>query len=311
MDSREALLKRLTYILTLRVVSLIPPEFWRIPVLKWQIEIEVSLLKLKELNLPEDEYQEAVKSAYHEGLIAWAEENPDSYTLEEFAGWVWYGWKLGVLPDDWGINLMTDAINKDYDQFTRNFEWLQRDGLIPQNLSVPEFAALLLDPPDMHITQIPPGHDFWYALGVKDAREWHAKDGLTRQIDWHKRLGNFGRVFLRLLANKESRLGASDKLRYVSEFNGIEPSIENNIEYLNDNDRLSFICELAGIEMDKLTDGDSSRILDILYVLDAGYDFASKQGVSMAAYYGDKANSEKTQRQRLFKKLRDMGDRVK
>jgi hypothetical protein len=63
--------------------------------------------------------------------------------------------------------------------------------------------------------------------------------------------------------------------------------------------------------MNTLTDGESSRILDILHAQDAGYDFASKEGVSMQAYYGDRADSEKTQRQRLFKKIREASDKAK
>ena len=80
---------------------------------------------------------------------------------------------------------------------------------------------------------------------------------------------------------------------------------------LSDEDRLSQFCELAGVEMGTLTGGDSSRILDILHALDEGYDFASKQGVSMKAYHGEQADSEKTQRQRLFKKLREARGKAK
>lgn len=80
---------------------------------------------------------------------------------------------------------------------------------------------------------------------------------------------------------------------------------------LDDKERLFRFCELTGIGMNTLTDGESSRVLDILHALDIGYAFASKTGVSMAAYYGDKANSEKTQRQRLFNKIREASDKVK
>ncbi|MFC1907726.1 hypothetical protein ACFLW8_06545, partial [Chloroflexota bacterium] len=59
------------------------------------------------------------------------------------------------------------------------------------------------------------------------------------------------------------------------------------------------------------TAGESNRLLDILHALDIGYEFASKLGVSMQAYYGDRADSEKTQRQRLFKKIREISDKEK
>lgn len=80
---------------------------------------------------------------------------------------------------------------------------------------------------------------------------------------------------------------------------------------LSDGDRLSQFCELAGVDMDTLTGGDSNRILDILHALDEDYDFASKQGMAMRAYHGERADSEKTQRQRLFKKLREARGKAK
>ena len=86
---------------------------------------------------------------------------------------------------------------------------------------------------------------------------------------------------------------------------------EENELPLSDEDRLLQFCELAGIEIDILTAGDSSRMLDILRRLDGGNDFSSKKGISMQACYGARANSEKTQRQRLFKKLREARNKTK
>lgn len=85
---------------------------------------------------------------------------------------------------------------------------------------------------------------------------------------------------------------------------------ENNLP-LSDEDRLSEFYELAGVEISTLTAGESSRMLDIFHALDLGYDFAAKQGMSMQAYYGTRADSEKTQRQRLFKKLREARGKAK
>jgi hypothetical protein len=63
--------------------------------------------------------------------------------------------------------------------------------------------------------------------------------------------------------------------------------------------------------MELLTDGESNRIWDLFKALDMGYSFGSKQGVSVAAYYGERADSEKTQRQRLFKKITEASNKTK
>jgi hypothetical protein len=38
---------------------------------------------------------------------------------------------------------------------------------------------------------------------------------------------------------------------------------------------------------------------------------ASKKGISLKAYYGDRADSEKAQRQKLFKKIRENSNKTK
>ena len=300
MESKEDLTQR------------IPPEFWQIPILKWLIQTEERVNAIEELKLPEDDRQEAILLAYYQSLQDWQQEHRGrDLTDEEFTWWTWYGSTRGILPHNWGIKLMCESIDKDYAQFTRNIEKMKKDGVIPENLSVPEFAALLLDPPDGNIGQIPPGHNFWYSLGVNDAGEWHAKDGLTRLMTIIKKINAAGRSYLRLLISKEARRGAGDKIEYVPDYSGIDPVIYNEIEFLDDNDRLSLFCELTGIDSSTLTDNESARILDILKALDAGYEFASKQGVSMAAYYGeDRKEAEKKARQRLFKKIKSSSDKI-
>ena len=114
------------------------------------------------------------------------------------------------------------------------------------------------------------------------------------------------KAFIKALQLAFEYQGYSSKMVYVSEFN---VSRKDRVEYTSDSDRLEQFYELVGIEMNALTDGDARRVLDILNALDMDYDFASKQGVSMAAYYGKRADSEKTQRQRLFKKIKEKAAR--
>lgn len=299
MENKKALLERLQSILIFRALTLAPPGYWQIPVLKYLLEVEARIDELETLERPEAEHREAVALAFGEGLLDWLRELSDKDITdeeyeEEYAWWLWYGVTLGIINDD---------------TRRKRIEIQAQQGIYKTYKDL-EVAALLFDPPEIKIEQIPPGHIFWSILGVRDAGEWHKLDGITRCIRCQKTLTKQVRVFLRLLISKEAKKGMTGRLEYVSDFTGIEPSVDNKIDYLNNRDRLSQFYELAGIDMELLTDRESSRILDLLNALDV-YDFASKQGFSMAAYYGDKADSEKTQRQRLFKKIRQASSKTR
>ena len=66
-EDKQALIQQLTTHLAFRVL-LLTPEIWQIPVLKWQYSVEMRLLDIEKLKLPEAERQEAVKLAFCEDL---------------------------------------------------------------------------------------------------------------------------------------------------------------------------------------------------------------------------------------------------
>jgi len=73
---------------------------------------------------------------------------------------------------------------------------------------------------------------------------------------------------------------------------------------LEDEEHLERFAHLAGINLNDLTAGEQRRLLDLMNACDMGYELASKRGLSLADYYGDRADSEKTQRYRLFEKIK-------
>ena len=75
-------------------------------------------------------------------------------------------------------------------------------------------------------------------------------------------------------------------------------------EPLDDSERLASFTSLAGINIDDLTPKERHRLLELLKAIDMGYNFASKKGLPIADYYGDRADSKKTQRSRLFQKIK-------
>jgi hypothetical protein len=74
-------------------------------------------------------------------------------------------------------------------------------------------------------------------------------------------------------------------------------------EPLDDSERLARFTSLVGISIDDLTPKDQHRLLELMNAIDMGHEFASKKGLSIADYYGTRADSEKTQRSRLFQKI--------
>lgn len=263
---------------------------------------------LQKRGLPEQVLKDRLFQCFCKLLQRWGKANPDYILTDTDLFWIAHIISHMGIGDIVSTRVVNDAVNENLEDFrTRIRE------LIP-NLEPMELTALLLSPPN-NLT-FPPGHPIWLARGVKDVREWREL-GLDRIF---KDLANVKKIvkeFAIALRRAFERHGASEKASYVSEYPNpkfkphvvskypeIEPSEEDKVQYLNDSDRLSQFCELAGVDMDVLTDSESSRILDLLNALDIGYGFASKQGVSIAAYYGDKADSEKTQRQRLFQKMR-------
>jgi len=77
-------------------------------------------------------------------------------------------------------------------------------------------------------------------------------------------------------------------------------------EPLDDNERLSQFASLVCVNLDEFTPKEQERILDLLDFYDRNNQKSSKTGISLKDYYGDRADSEKTQRQRLFQKIRNL-----
>jgi len=230
MSNRQALLERLTYILASRVLLLAPPEYWQIPGLKWRIALETEIIELESLGLPEYEYKQRVKQLFREGMIAWWKELNRDITMEELVWWSWYANALGIRADNCGRDLMTETINSDYERFSCNVEKGKREGWIPSKLTPLTFAALLLKPPDVSIGQIPPGHSFWYAHGVKDAGQWNAMDGLKQLLRRNKNIKAVAKTFLGLLANKEEPKSDAERLEQLRNYTKRQYSFDAQLE---------------------------------------------------------------------------------
>ena len=92
---------------------------------------------------------------------------------------------------------------------------------------------------------------------------------------------------------------------------GMKPiyTLPAQTEPLDDRERLLRFVGRAGININDLTPKDQQRLTELMSADDMGYQLASKKGLSLAAFYGNRADSEKTQRHRLFEKIRDLANR--
>ena len=72
---------------------------------------------------------------------------------------------------------------------------------------------------------------------------------------------------------------------------------------LDDKERLYQFAALAGIDLNEFTPKEQERMLDLLHLLKRDNEKGSKAG-TFKEYYGGRADSEKTQRSRLFQKVR-------
>lgn len=194
------------------------------------------------------------------------------------------------------------------------FEKSKQDGVIPSNIpTMQDYLALNFARPK---TRLYTNDPFYQALGLKTGKDFDKLSFFDATLAGAKMVvdGTFYRLhnatfhaYQRSFEGRSSEVAEDE----VFERTPAGSTVEDEIRFLDDADRLSQFCDLAGEDMSDLTEADNRRILELLTLLDAGYDFASKQGVSMAAYYGERADSEKTQRQRLFKKIREARSKTK
>ena len=274
---------------------------------------------------PETDYQEKMEETFVLILQTWADEEPEYLITSQDIFWLCVVMSQLELKRITGKEILKETLKNDRNCVLNNIKTKLILHMIPAGLSDEEFLTLIFAPPKL---KIPPGHPYFTSLGVNNAAEWNALEEkrlpiLAKHIDAHlKVLIRTARRAYEQLDNEPCRFEHKDKYYYTSRFSEIPESIianlhteDRRIEYLNDQDRLSQFWELAGVEMGSFTDGESRRILDLFTALDDiegyGYSLASKKGISLKAYYGDRADSEKAQRQKLFKKIRENSNKTK
>jgi len=274
---------------------------------------------------PESDCQKKMEEKFVLILQTWADEDPEYLITSQDIFWLCVVMSQLELKRITGKEILKETLNNDRDCVLNNIKTMRILHMIPAGLSDEEFLTLIFAPPEL---KIPPGHPYFTSLGVSNAAEWNSLEEkrlpiLAKHIDVHlKVLIRTAQKAYEQLDKEPSRFEHKDKYYYISRFSEIPeskianlPTEDRHIEYLSDQDRLSQFWKLAGVEMGSFTEGESRRILDLFTALDDitghGYSLASKKGISLKAYYGDRADSEKAQRQKLFKKIRENSNKIK
>lgn len=291
-------------------------------VLKCFLPIFTVKFNLRNQGLPEDQFKEKIIAAYISCLQDWEKYDPDHLITNEDCFWlIFIAEELGI-GDFMGRGLLQWTIEHNPETVYKNINKKRENGTIPASLSNAEYLGLIFDPPELKIT---PGHPYYKSLGVNNAAEWHAlKENrlptLAKHIDAH------ARELIRAMAKayerqdwEPDRVERNGEYYYIKRFTELSDreisnlgneSLEENL-YLDDYDRLSQFFDLAGIEMSSFTDSECHMIAELINVFDAGYSRASKQGISLKDYYGDKADSKKTQWYRLRNKIKAANSKFK
>ncbi len=258
-----------------------------------------------------EEYERRITKSFNYYIGKWTDWGESSKELS-ILDIYW----LSVIAIDVGVKKLWDAIlyqkvNNDYQGFESNIDKYKQSGVLPMDLATIDIAALLFDKP-IRLSNLPPGHPFWKVHGVNTRTEWEKLDLLEKRIRTAVNLAAVMKTYFILGQNSFINNGTSDNSFYKDEIVESNKYGQNDPRDLSlkDEDPLEAFAELAGIDLKKFTTGELLRLTDLCNAFDSGIVKSSKTGISFTAFYGEKSDSEKTQRSRLFKKVRKLSNKL-
>lgn len=259
--------------------------------------------RLKDQGLSEDEYRDSVFELYQEAIHEWVEEDPGAkITKTEMFWWTFALCKLGV--GDITLVHLKDTIERN--NFSEE-EWMNGEAVIRKLNDV----ALLLDPPEIQLDKIPPGHSLWKTLGVNSIEGFR---DLAPQIIFKlaemsedKRIDHVLRAHLYTLRNAVEYKGTNQDTNCISEEDEwiFEVNGASNVEYTPSIEEcLQDLAEKLGIDLQEYTLKQQSRLLNIFDLFDQGMEWDSKSGLSFKSFCKpSEYETEKRAAQRLFKRI--------
>ncbi|MFC2027131.1 hypothetical protein ACFLU3_00440 [Chloroflexota bacterium] len=222
-----------------------------------------------------------------------------------------------------------EFIDHHWQSIEEAFGQIKRDGSIPAETNAAETIGTLMFQPSPKT--IRPNHPILLALEVSNESEWndlpssHQLVQLLRICSEEPKKRSFFRSRHSLvtgwaedtshesISKTRTRSLAEDK-NNAGPLQVGDPKAQQTVEEQfytygsHDNERLLDFAVLAGFDLNEFTPKEIELMAETLDLLDTTVDPSSKKGISFKDYYGAKANSKKTQRHRLFEKVRTLSD---
>jgi len=216
-------------------------------------------------------------------------------------------------------------------------EEAKEDGWIPSDITALECLTMLFTPMGLRLH---PGDPVYQALNVKSGKELRDKSSFLRLMFAKMIVDGTGKGLIKALFHdlkRDSIRNETHDARFSKksvtylvdsgvihrgyeyeddEGHKVQDIIDDSYKdvALTDQERMEHfgrLGRLAGININELTPKDQAYVLELLHAVDMGYEFSSKQGLSIKDFYGDKADTKKTTRSRLFKKIRNLEEKAK
>ncbi|MFC2018694.1 hypothetical protein ACFLU4_01890 [Chloroflexota bacterium] len=300
------------------------------------------MTRLDEMNLAPEEFLKFYRDSLTQEWKRYSQELSNAgITHIEHYWWYQLFWDTGMSNGEINSLLWSESWGEPIRDL-RSFNIIESiveegkvEGSIPSNITALEFMTMLFTPIDL---QLHPGDPVYRALNVKSGKELRDKfpsvrllfakiivdgtfdKGLLRAIlhDLKRDYSSSETHYPRLSTKSINRLIDSGLIHRGYEYEDNEGNKTPNIidgsykdDVLTDQERIEYFGRLAGISINELTPRDQTYLIELLHVVDMGYEFSSKQGLSIKDFYGDKADSKKTTRSRLFKKVKDLEEKAK
>lgn len=297
--------------------------------------------RLQSLDLTSEEFQKIYRDFLTQEWKKYNQELSNAgITHIEYYWWYQLFWDTGMsngeinsllLSEPWGEPLRDP---RSFSIIESMVEEGKEEGFIPSDITALQYITMLFTPINLHLH---PEDPVYKALNVKSGKELRDKfssprlmfakmivdgtfKGLYRAVihDLRREYAGSETHYPRLSTKSMDRLVDSGVIHRGYEYEDDEGHKVLDViddshgdAVLTDEERMEYFGRLAGININELTPKDQAYVLELLNIMDRGYEFSSKHGLSIKDFYGDKADTKKTTRSRLFKKIRNLEEKAK
>ena len=296
--------------------------------------------RLQSLGLTQEEFQEEYRFFVIQKWKQYVLELSTEIAHIEYFWWFQLFWDTGMQNGEINRLMLSELFGRSlndpeiFDLVDSLVAGLKKVDVFPLDLTPLEYWTMLFVPLKIHLHR---GDPIYQTMGVKSGKEFKEMFGSPRlviaKMIVDNNLKGLAKAFIhdlrrecsksethhpRLSKESMARLVDSGSIHKGYEFKDKEGRkfteiIDSNCVDIvsTDQERLEEFSRMADIDMDDLSPKEQAHLLELLHVLDMGYQVSSKRGRSLKDFYGDKSDAKKVTRSRLFKKIRNLNEKAK